>query len=118
LIRRLHSAVFLVLIIKIDQQIAMSTIRSQHDQNDEIWNKKRKIESVDLVKPLECGIEKMLADIVPNAPGGRESSESDQRIGSDAQFVENPLSEGDTDGKPIVRDGLTKSGAAGGSCDG
>jgi len=64
----------------------MSAVRSQQNQDNEIWNEKRKIESVDLIKPFERGIKKMLADIVSNALGGRESSESDQRIGQTTQI--------------------------------
>jgi hypothetical protein len=84
-IRRFGSTVFLVLIIKIDQQIAVSAVRGEQDQDYEIRDKKSEIESVDLVKPFESGIEKMLTNVLPNAPRRRESCESDQRIGQTTQ---------------------------------
>ena len=60
----------------------------------------------------------MLPDVLSNALRGRESSESERRDRDNAQLLRSFILKAIQTGKPIVREGLTKSGAAGGSCDG
>lgn len=117
-IRRFGSAVFLVLIIKIDQQITMSAIRSQQNQDYEIRNQKGKIESIDLIKPFERGIEKVLPNVVPNALGGRESSESDRRIWDDVQLRRSFSLKAIQTGKLLYVRVLPNRERHEGSCDG
>jgi hypothetical protein len=89
----------------------MSAIRSQQNQDNEIWNQQSKIESIGLIKPFESGIKEMLTNVVPNAPGGRESSESDRRIGDDVQLRSSFSLKAIQTGKLLYVRGPTKSGA-------
>ena len=64
---------FSLLVIKIDQHVAVHAVRSQQNENDEVGNQQRQVEAVGLVKSLESGVEKVLADVLPNAVLGRET---------------------------------------------
>src|SRR6266404_9600022 len=44
---RIRGLVFLVLVVKIDEPIAMRSVRCQDDQYDEVRDQQRQIESVD-----------------------------------------------------------------------
>ena len=55
----------------------MSAIRSQKRQYDEVGDQKGEVESIDLIKAFERGIQKMLADVWPNAA----RRENDSKLG-------------------------------------
>ena len=77
--RRIGGPVLLVLVIKVDQHVAMQAIRRQQNQHNEIRNQQRHIESVGLVKPLKGFIQKMLADVLPNTSARQKQSEIGHR---------------------------------------
>ncbi len=58
---RFGRLVLLVLVIKIDQPVAVSAIGRQDDEDDEVGNQQGEVESIDLVKALESLVQKMLA---------------------------------------------------------
>ncbi len=68
--RRVGGAVFLVLVIQINQNIAVHAVAGEQDQHNEIRNQQRAIECVRVVKALKSLIQQMLAEIGPNALGG------------------------------------------------
>ena len=70
--RRLGGAISLVLVIEINQNIAMRAIRRQQDQYDEIRNQQRRVKRVRVIQALESLIEKMLTDVLPDAFRGDE----------------------------------------------
>jgi len=61
-----------MLVIKIDHPVAVRAVRCQDDQDDEIGNQQRQIKRIDLVKPLESLVQKMLAKVGHQALGGKE----------------------------------------------
>jgi hypothetical protein len=68
-------AVFLVLVIKIDQNVAMHSVSGQQDEHNEIRNQQCPIKRVGVVKPLKSLIQKMLAEHRPDALGGGPRSQ-------------------------------------------
>ena len=70
---RLGGAILSVLVIEIHQHIAVQTIRSQQDEHDEVGNQQRHIKRVGVIEAPECGVEKMLANVLADAPRGHES---------------------------------------------
>ena len=62
--------VLAVLVIEIDEDVAVHAIPRQQNEHNEIRNQQREIESVRLVEPAKCCVQKMLADVGPNAFGG------------------------------------------------
>ena len=81
MLRRFGGAVFLVLVIKINQHIAMHAIPRQQDQHNEIRNQQRHIKGVGLIQAFKRGIEEMLANVWPNALRRRKSGNCGERIG-------------------------------------
>src|ERR1039458_1361965 len=69
--RGLRSLVLFVLVIKIDQPVAVRSVRRQNDEHDEIGNQQRQVKRIDLVETLESLVQKMLAKIRPQALGGK-----------------------------------------------
>ncbi len=63
----LDRVVLLVLVIEIDQYVAMYAIRGEQDEHHEIRNQQRQIEGVGVIKILESLIEKMLANVLPES---------------------------------------------------
>ena len=59
-----------MLVIQVHQHVAVHSVPSQQNQNDEIRDQQCHIESVGVVKPTKRGVEEMLADVGPNALGG------------------------------------------------
>src|SRR5579863_3319927 len=56
-----------MLVIKVNQNVAVHPVGGQQDQHNEIRNQQRAIEGVGVVKALESLIEKMVAEVGPNA---------------------------------------------------
>src|SRR6267378_2377799 len=79
--------ILLVLVIKIDHPVAVRAVRCQDDQDDEIGNQQRQIKSIDLVKPLESLVQKMLAKVGHQALGGKDQDQG-RRGGSERQIHE------------------------------
>ena len=73
--RGFRRLVLLVLVIKIDQPVAVRTVGRQDDQHDEIGNQQRQIKRIDLVKTLESFVEKMLAKVRSQALGGKDQDQ-------------------------------------------
>src|SRR5271169_2533081 len=67
--------VLFVFVIKVDQPIAVSAVRRQDDQHDEIRDQQSQIEGIDLVKALESLIQKMLAKVGPPALGNKNNDQ-------------------------------------------
>src|SRR3981081_2889839 len=67
----LGGAVFLVLVIQVDQDVPMRAVAGKQDQNNEIRSEQREIECVGLVETLECLVQNVLADVGKNALGRR-----------------------------------------------
>src|ERR1017187_6141095 len=68
--------VLFVLVIKIDQPVAVSSVCRQNNQHDEIGNQQRQVERVDLVETLKSLVQKVLAQIGPKAFGGKDQDHS------------------------------------------
>ena len=51
--------IFAVLVIKVDQDVTVDSVRSQQNENDEVRNQQREIEAVRLVQALECGVKEV-----------------------------------------------------------
>ena len=104
-------AILLVLVVEINQYVAMRAIRRQQDQHDEIGNQQRRVKSVGVIQALESLIEKMLADVLPDSLRGDEGGESAKRDGDTVQLrkslSESRRAQSETS---IVRERLTKSG--------
>ena len=67
---RLGRAVLPVLVIQIDQDVAVHSVSREQNQHDEIRDQQRHIESVGVVESAKRGIEKVLADVGTDALGG------------------------------------------------
>ena len=85
--RGCRGLLFFVLVIKIDQPVAVRPVRRQNDQHDEIGNQQRQVKRIDLVKALESLVQKMVAKVRPQALGGQQEDHS-QRGRSESQFHE------------------------------
>ena len=59
----------LVLVIEIDQHVAVHPVARQQDQHNEIGHQQRHIKRIGVIKPTKRSVEKMLANVVPNALG-------------------------------------------------
>ncbi len=70
--QRFRRLVLFVLVIKIDQPVAVRAVGRQDEQHDEIGNQQRQIKGIDLIKPLESLVQKMLAKVGQHAPGGKD----------------------------------------------
>jgi len=75
-----------VLVIEINQDVAMRAIRRQQDQYDEIRNQQRRIKGVRVIQALKSLIEKMLTNVLPDPFRGDEGSESAKRDGDAVQL--------------------------------
>ena len=69
---RLCSAVLSVLVIQVDQDVAMHPVRRQKNQHDEVRNQERDIKCVRVIEALKRPIEKMLLDIRTNPLRGKD----------------------------------------------
>jgi len=69
-----------VLVIEVNQNVAVHSVTRKQDQHDEVGNQQRAIECVRVVEALKSLVQQMLAEIGPNALGG---SPCGQRGGQD-----------------------------------
>lgn len=58
-----------MLVIQIDEDIAVRSVSGKQDEDDEIRYKQCEIEAVCVIDAAKRGIQKMLPDIGSNAPG-------------------------------------------------
>ena len=65
-------AILSMLVVEINQDVAMTSITSEQNQHDEIRHQQRDIEAVGVVEATKRRIEKMLADVVADALGARQ----------------------------------------------
>src|SRR5256885_15615511 len=72
---RLDRVVLLVLVIEIDQYVAMDAVRGKQDENHKIRNQQGQIEGVGVIKILESPIEKMLANVLPESAREHKNGE-------------------------------------------
>src|SRR5205823_8142466 len=63
--RRIYGAVFPILVIKIDQHVAMHAIGGQQYQHKEIRNQQRHVEGVGVIQTLKSLVEEMLTNVLP-----------------------------------------------------
>ena len=61
---RFRDLVLAVLVIKIDQLIAMHSVERQRDQHDEVRNQQRHVEGVGVIEPFERGVEEVRLQIM------------------------------------------------------
>jgi hypothetical protein len=64
---RLDRALLPVLVVKINQYVAMQTVGRQQDQNHEVGNQQCEVESVGMIEALEGPIQEMLLNVRTNA---------------------------------------------------
>ena len=69
-----------VFVIKVDQNVTVHAIRSQQYENKKIGNQQHQIKRIDLIKSLKSSIQKMRADILPNAAIGQKHCQNERRI--------------------------------------
>ena len=67
---RFRGAVLSVLVVEVDQHVAVHSVARQQNQDDEIRDQQGYIEGVGVIETAKRGIEKMLADVRTNALGG------------------------------------------------
>jgi hypothetical protein len=67
---RLGRAILAVLVVQVDQHVAVHSIPSQKNEHNEIRDQQRHIKCVGTVESAKCGIQKMLANVGPQAVGG------------------------------------------------
>ncbi len=67
--------VLAVLVIKVDQPVAVHSVNRQQDQHDEIGNQQRQVEGVGLIQALKGLVQKMLAKVRPQALGGKNQGQ-------------------------------------------
>ncbi len=72
---RLDGAILPVLVIEVNQHVAVQTVRGQQDEHDEVGDQQRHIKGVGVIEAPESGVEKMLANVLADAPRGHESSQ-------------------------------------------
>ena len=82
---RLHGAIFPVLVIEINQHVTVHAVRRQQDQHHKVRNQQRHVKGVGVIEAPEGGVEKMLPDVLADAPRGHESGQSWNRNRRDAQ---------------------------------
>src|SRR5215469_11253203 len=66
-------AVPAVLVIKVDEDVAVHAVSGEQNQDDEVRNKQRKIECIRVIDPSERRVEEVLANIRSNALRRREN---------------------------------------------
>ena|SRR2546422_8015754 len=79
LAQRMGGAVLLILVVEINQDVAMHTIRRQQKENKEIREQQRHVKGVGAIQTSECRIEKMLTDVLPKSARSRNGSERCER---------------------------------------
>ena len=75
-LRRRGRLVLPFFVIQINQRVAVKTVRSQQDKDDEIGDEEGHVKGVGSVKALERGIEKMLAEVLREPALGEKEDES------------------------------------------
>ena len=68
--RRFGRTIGAVLVIEINQNVAVGSVTREQDEYDEIRNQQLEIEGVHVVNAAEGGIEKVLLDVVTDALRG------------------------------------------------
>jgi hypothetical protein len=58
---------FFVLVIEVNQNIAMYAIGREQNQDDKIWNQKAKIKSIGMIQATKRGVEEMRLHVVGEA---------------------------------------------------
>ncbi len=66
---RFCGAILLVLVVKVNQNVAMRSVAGKQNQDDEIWHQESDVECVRMIEAPESRIQKMLTDIGPNPSG-------------------------------------------------
>ncbi len=61
--RRYRRAFLAMLVVEVNQDVAVYSVTRKQDQHDEIRNEQRKIEAVGVIQATKRGVKKMLADI-------------------------------------------------------
>ncbi len=72
---RLQRAIFLLLVIKIDQGVAVEAVSGEQNQDDEIRDEQGHVEAVGFVQPFEGGVEEVLANVLREAALGKQNGE-------------------------------------------
>ena len=67
--------ILLVLVIKIDEPVAMASVGGEDDEDDKVRDQQRKVKGIDLIESLESLVEKVLAEIGAQAFGGDKRCE-------------------------------------------
>src|ERR1700722_8011116 len=62
-----------MLVIKINQDVAVHAVRRQQNQHNEIRNQQRQIKPVGVIQALKSFIQKVLAHVLPDALRGEPS---------------------------------------------
>src|ERR1044071_4344669 len=75
-LRRRGGPVVLLLVVQINERVAVKSVRSEQNKDDEIGYKERHVKGVGGVKAFERGIEKMLAEVLREPALGDEGGES------------------------------------------
>jgi hypothetical protein len=63
-----------ILVIKVDEDVTVQTVRSEQDQYDEVRNEKRDVKPIGMVETLKGAIKEMLADVRTNSLGRNHRS--------------------------------------------
>jgi hypothetical protein len=63
----------------------VQTVRRQQDEHDEVGDQQRHIKRIGVIQTPECGVEKMLANVLADAPRGYESGWKRRGNGGNAQ---------------------------------
>ena len=61
---RLGDLVLAMLVIQIDQLVAVHSVKRQQDQHDEVGNQQHHVEGVGVIQAAECGIEEMRPQVM------------------------------------------------------
>src|SRR5437667_12370198 len=72
---RLDRVVLLVLVIEIDQYVALDAVRGKQDENHKRRHQQGQIEGVGVIKLLESPIEKMLPNVLRESARGHKRGE-------------------------------------------
>ena len=83
---RIGDSILAMLVIEIDELIAVHSVRGQEDQDNEVRNEQRRIEGVGLIQPLEGRIEKMRLQVMAQAMrlGHNISQQAEGRVQKNA----------------------------------
>jgi hypothetical protein len=71
--RRIGRAIVFMLVVEVHQHVTVHAVGGQENQNNEIRDQQRHVKRIGVIQPLECGVEKMLPDVLANAPRGYKS---------------------------------------------